>query len=196
MWKEGLLEFSERFQHTAWGTAHYKRVYEMAIHIARIENKAIDEEALFAAALIHDMGAFKPYKDPEKDHADRSAELCREVLLEKGFPESKMPLVEDIISHHMYYSSAGKSYEAIIFRDADILDFLGAVGITRILSITGFDNWAPDLISAVKLLEEFYEELPGKLITNEAKKIGEDRKLEMEYFIKQLKLETNNFHTL
>jgi hypothetical protein len=73
---------------------------------------------------------------------------------------------------------------------------MGAVGVTRILSITGSDNWTPDLKSAVELIQEFYNELPCKLITNEAKKIGEKRRLEMKGFLEQLKEETSNYNIL
>jgi hypothetical protein len=33
----------------------------------------------------------------------------------------------------------------VIFHDADTLDFMGAIGVTRLLSIVGLDDWTPGL---------------------------------------------------
>jgi len=182
--------FTGDFENPAWGINHCRRVYDMSMKLADAEKTEVDEEALFAAAYLHDMGAFQPYKELEIDHADRSEQLCEEELLRMKFPVLKIPLVKEIIKHHMFYAVSGKSFESAVFRDADILDFMGVIGITRILSIVGLDDWTPDLISAVDLIKKLSLELQDLLFTSEGKKIGAVRKAEMEEYLKALSEET------
>ena len=196
MYRESISQFAERFQHPAWGINHFKRVYSMSLKLAEAEKVDLDEEAIFAAAFLHDMGAFEPFKDSLIDHADRSTQLCVDKLLQFKFPAQKIALVKDIIEHHMFYSDSGTSFEAVVFRDADMLDFMGYIGITRMLSIVELDNWTPNLKSALDLIYKFSIELPEKLITSEAKKIGYIRKAEMEEYLKVLSKETEDFKYL
>jgi len=197
MWREYLLVFAEeKFEHPAWGFNHCNRVYNMAMNIAAAENLRVDEESIYGAAYIHDIGAFNPYKKPEVDHAERSGQLCDEVLNNIKFPESKIKLVREIVEHHMFYAEPGPSSEAVIFRDSDILDFMGIIGITRILSIVGIDDWTPDLASAIDLIRKFSAELCDQLITSEAWRIGNMRKIEMEDYLELLSLQTDGFEYL
>ena len=85
-WKKTVYQFSqEHCQHSAWGVAHYERVYLLATEIAKSENLILDTDVLFAAALLHDMGAFEPFRKKGVDHAQRSVQLVEEVLKEAGF---------------------------------------------------------------------------------------------------------------
>ena len=79
--QESIIQFAEKFQHQAWGINHFQRVYSMSLKLAEAEKVAVDEETIFAAAFLHDMGTFEPFKDPSIDHADRSAQLCGDKLL-------------------------------------------------------------------------------------------------------------------
>jgi hypothetical protein len=82
-------------------------------------------------------------------------------------------LQEVILAHTYYNPVAPASAEATAFRDADVLDFLGAIGFARIASITGRDT--PDLASSLRLSRGLKNELPAKLITSVAKCNGEKR---------------------
>jgi len=196
MWKQKIVSFANRFQHPAWGPSHYERVYKMALLLGRQQSESIDEEALFAAAYLHDMGAFEPYKQTGVDHAERSVQVVEPVLISSGFPAGKVPLVKEIISGHMFYAQPANSLEAIIFHDADTLDFMGIIGVTRLLSIVGLDDWTPDLKSAIALIEHFSKDLADKLITPEAKSIGKARQAEMVAYLDALSQETSNFRVL
>lgn len=196
MWRDYILVFAEKFEHPAWGFNHSNRIYKMAMDIAEVEGLVIDEDIIFAAAYIHDMGAFEPYKKPDVDHAERSAQLTEETLNNLKFPAEKIKQVKDVIGYHMFYSEVGPSSEAVIFRDADILDFMGIIGITRILSIVGKDEWTPNLEIAVELIQKFSEELLEKLVTTEAYRIGTIRKSEMDDFLDRLSLQTDDLEFL
>ncbi|TFG29747.1 MAG: HD domain-containing protein [Promethearchaeota archaeon] len=196
MWKQKLIDFARKFNHPAWGFSHFTRVYEMSLELAKKQDINVDQDAIFAAAYLHDMGAFEPYRQEKIDHADSSVEGCEDVLKSIGFPDEKILSVKDMIKTHMYYAEPSNKKESIIFRDADILDFLGIIGITRILSIIGIDDWTPDSKSAIKLIKSFQKNLPEKLSTDLAKEIGKTRKIEMMGFLNKLSEESNNFNLL
>ncbi|MFX0148508.1 MAG: HD domain-containing protein [Candidatus Hodarchaeota archaeon] len=196
MWKSKLLEFIKNFEHPAWGKPHFERIYEMSIKLAELNEVEVDKDALFAAAYLHDIGAFTPYYSKEKDHSEIAVKECREILSSIGFPSNKIPLVKDVIKSHMFYSKPSDQIESLIFHDADTLDFMGMIGITRLLSIVGKDDWTPDLNSTIKIIQRFSKELPQYLHTQAAKEIGYRRKEEMEEFLKNLKKQTNQFKVL
>jgi len=196
MWKEKLLEIVKDFKHTAWGFSHFTRIFELSLELAKAEQFEIDSDALYAAAYLHDIGAFEPYSQKGKDHSDVAIENCDKILNSIHFPIDKNQLVKDMIKSHMFYATPVNSLESKIFHDADTLDFMGTIGITRILSIVGKEDWTPDIESAIKLIKKFSVELPITLVTNAAQKIGEVRKKEMEEFLKNLAEETNQYEFL
>lgn len=196
MWQHNLLAFAQRFQHPAWGIGHSQRVFRMATRLGGTRWEQVDRHALLAAAYLHDMGAFEPYQEPGVDHAERSAQLLAEPLAEARFPRENIPLVQEIARGHMFYAEPGPSREAILFHDADTLDFLGTIGVTRILSMVEMDDWTPDLRTAVELIERFSRELPGSLRTPEAKQIAVVRVAEMEVFLRSLSGETDELMVL
>ncbi|MGE5506953.1 MAG: HD domain-containing protein, partial [Chitinophagales bacterium] len=126
MWRERLTRLAKELSHPAWGFDHGERVFRLALDLAGEET--LDEEALFAAARLHDTGAFAPYRRPRCDHALRSVEVAPDLLAGAGFPMEKVALVQEIIRGHMFDAEPGPSREAVFFHDADTLDFLGAVG--------------------------------------------------------------------
>lgn len=191
-WKLEVFEFAKsNLQHSAWGVAHLERDYQLALMLATEENLAVDTDVLFAAAFLHDMGVFAPYPKEGVDHTERAAEVADQVLKAAGFPMEKFAWVQEVMRSHMFYSKVGATAEARVFHDADTLDFLGAIGVARIFSVTTRHRWAKTLPDAVATLEQFKRELPGKLVTDAAKKRAVERLKEMEQFIDALKAETD-----
>lgn len=88
----------------------------------------------------------------------------------------------------MYYSEPGTQPEAIVLHDADSLDFLGAVGAARMISLTG-EN-AESFARAVKALRSFLRDVPAHLITKTAQRLGAQRAVELERFLDALQMET------
>jgi uncharacterized protein len=176
-----------KFLHPAWGWRHSERDFLLARQIAREEGLKVDEDVLFAAAFLHDSGAIPPFAKEGVDHATRSAELAEPILRKAGFPMAKYPAVRAAILGHMFDKEAGSGAEAIALHDADALDFLGATGIARRLSVTGP---APDLDSAMARIEAVYEQIPGRLVTGTAKRMAIPRLVAMKAFFDQLKRES------
>ncbi len=197
LWRSRIREFAEaHLQHTAWGPAHGRRDYELSLALARSEGITVDDDALFAAGYLHDMGGLPPYAKDGVDHGDRGVEVVDSVLRATGFPMAKSPLVKEIIGHHMYYRPPGTAPEAILFRDADILDFLGAIDVARIVSLTTREKWAPDLPHAIAAVEKNMQEMPDKLQTRSAKSEAQHRIEEMQRFLDALRAETDSLRSL
>jgi uncharacterized protein len=83
----------------------------------------------------------------------------------------------------MFYAKPDNWPEDIVFHDADTLDFMGAIGVARILALVGHDDWTPDLRSGLELIRRFRNDLPDALLTRSAAFIAEARRAEMEAFL-------------
>lgn len=191
-WKKSVYTFSTKnLVHPSWGLAHAERNYLVAQNLATKEGMKLDEEALFAAAFLHDLGGLPPHAKPGVDHAVRSAELAEPLLKDWGFPMNKWATVKEMILGHTYYGPLPASAAARIFRDADILDFLGSVGVARLLAVTQDKEWSDGTLKpTVGTLRSFATDLAGKCFSPEAKRIAEGRRIELVEFLKRLDEQT------
>lgn len=189
-WQQTVYEFAQaHLKHPAWGWSHSERDYNLAVELAAAEELPIDKEVLFAAAFLHDMGAIDPYSQDDVDHALRSTQVCEEVLRKAGFPMEKFPSVKEAILGHMYDAVPSKRAEAIVLHDADTLDFMGTIGVARLLSTTGD---APEFRRQISTIEKGAANLSSKLLTEAARKIGTQRVEETRFFLKTLEAETSS----
>ena len=187
-WKVKTYELAhDGFRHPAWGWQHSVRDYLMALRLAKDDHLNIDRDALFAAAFLHDMAAFRPCAR-KMEHGDCAALQSPALLKSVGFPPEKIAIVQQAERGHMYYDDPGKDPTAIVLHDADSLDFLGDIGAARILSLTGAK--APSFAPAVKTLRGFLKSIPPRLITRAALRIGRQRAAELERFLDGLQRET------
>lgn len=188
-WKVRVYQLAHaKFRHPAWGWTHSERDYLMARRLAQGDGLHVDGDVLFAAAFLHDMAAFMPCKDPNMEHGDCAALQARKILGGTGFPMEKIPAVQAAERGHMYYSKAGSDPNAIVLHDADSLDFLGEIGVARTIALTG-EN-APSFAPAVKTLREYLKDIPPRLITKTAQRIGAERTNELESFLDSLQTES------
>ncbi len=176
-WKVRIYHLAQTtFVHPAWGWQHSERNYDIAMQLARSERLRVDTDVLFAACMLHDMAAFAPYR-AKGEHGDVAARESEPILRAAGFPMAKFPAVQAAMRGHMYYSNPGAQPEAILLHDADSLDFLGAIGAVRILSLTGASK--ASAAAAIAELRGFVRDIPPKLVTNAAKKMGAVRAAEL-----------------
>lgn len=196
-WRDNIRKFAEaHLQHTAWGPSHGRRDYAVTMALARAEGIVVDTDALYAAAYLHDMGGLPPYAIPGVDHGDRGIQVVDTVLREAGFPMEKSPLVKEIIDHHQYYRPPDTVAVAILFRDADILDFMGAIDVARIVSLTTREQFTPDLPHAIEVIRRQMNEMPGRLQTRAAQREGQHRVAEMRQFLDALAQETDSLRSI
>lgn len=186
-WRRVVADHVEaNFRHPGWGARHAERNYLSAHAIARAGGLAVDDDVLFAAAYLHDWGGLKPFAVEGAAHEQRSVELAEPFLREAGFPMEKWPGVREAILAHV---PAGQpvSPEAIFLHDADLIDFLGAEGVARLLAATTDDR--ADMDQGLRWIEGFADSLPGRLGTAEARRLAEPRVAWMKAFLAQLRSE-------
>lgn len=173
--------------------SHQPRLYALACRLAGDE--PFDDDVLFAAAWMHDLGVFVGHRpeDPEAlagwDNVAYAAEQTPALLRRFGFPEAKIPAVVDVIRTHLP-SSAPTSREGVLLRDADILEQLGAVGMLRTISKVGRDSRFPRHGEAVRVLRRNAEELPAHLILPAARRLAEARLAVLQAFLNAVDEET------
>lgn len=147
-----------------------------------------DDDVVLAAAWLHDLGVFvgnRPENPEDLASWDHVAYACRhapEILREAGFPQDKIPAVLQVIREHQPKDEPTTT-EAIILRDADILEQLGAIGILRTVSKVGRDTRFPRFSDAVAALRRNLEHLPGYIRLHTTRRLAEPRILILQAFI-------------
>jgi len=135
-----------------------------------------DDEIVFAAAWMHDLGVFIGHRPEDPDaltrwnHIPYTKDRCRELLPGWGFPAHKLDGVLNAIEQHLP-NAAPTSIEATLIHDADILEQLGATGCLRAFVKVGRDTRYQSFSSVLPLLERLCVELPGKLLLDAAKPV-------------------------
>ena len=130
---------------SAHDLAHVRRVWAncRAIVKGEADNKSapVDLELLYAAAVFHDLVNL-PKNAANRAEASRlSAEAAAPLARACGLPEAKLPALKHaIIAHSFSAQVAPRTREAQILQDADRLDALGAIGLARMLMVSGALN--------------------------------------------------------
>lgn len=195
-WRSNVEAFAkENFKHPAWGHAHSTRIFWLAKSLAKKDEVAVDDDVLFAAAMMHDIAAFPHWAVADKDHADRAADLLPDMLKEAGFPEAKIPAVLDAVRTHMF-DRAPASAEAIYIHDADALDWLGAVGAYRLIAIVEVGGGQPNAEAAIGLLRQRLALVPAGIVSRAGKKEGKIRAQSLKAFLDELSGMSANFTQL
>jgi uncharacterized protein len=136
------------------------------------------------------MSAFMPCAGPKMEHGECAARQAGAMLRGTGFPMAKLAAVQAAERGHMFYSNTGSDPNAIVLHDADSLDFLGDMGAARLMALTGAK--APSFAPALKTLRGFVKDIPPRLITKTAQRIGAERAQELQSFLDRLQQES--FH--
>ncbi|NTW12780.1 MAG: hypothetical protein HGA30_05665 [Anaerolineales bacterium] len=114
-----------------WVIAHAKRLIELVKQIS--SNLPYDAHVMELAAYMHDWGAFPVYFQKDVEHAVRSRQVVESDIL-PHLPltaDQKAILLETIELHDYRDMRPTKSNEALLLREADMLEFLGMMGMAR-----------------------------------------------------------------
>lgn len=114
-----------------WAVAHAKRLLRLVEHIG--PDIPYDQDVMEFAAYMHDWGAFPCYIEKGVEHAVRSREVVEaEILPQLDLtPAQKGILLEAIELHDYRDMRPTQSNEALLLREADMLEFLGMIGMAR-----------------------------------------------------------------
>ncbi len=114
-------------------SSHIFRVENLAKRMAKEEGA--DLEIIEAAALLFDIARGLEDKGLIEDHASEGVKIAKKVLTEIGFPKEKIAAVcHAIYVHRRSKNRRPRTLEAKILRDADYLDAMGAVDISRVFA--------------------------------------------------------------
>ena len=166
----------------AWGINHTRRL----LHLVEIIGQGLsyDGEALWLAAHLHDWGAYKPWAQPGVDHVLRSRQVVEQYLSEHECAPALQALILECIELH-HAAGSDRSVEAILLRDADVLDFLGVVGILRDVSKN-----PRDLRKAYDTIRQRRLKLPPLLHLERAREIAAERVKEMDAVLREFEAES------
>jgi len=177
-WREAVIECIRAEALPVDKFGHMPRLYALAARLGA--GMEFDDDVVFAAAWMHDLGVFVGNRpsDPEQlakwDHVPYTVARSREQLAGWGFPAEKLDAVAEAIRTHQP-GDEPVSIEAVLLRDADILEQLGAVGALRALVKIGRDTRFPTYTSVMPVLRKAADELPGKLRLDAAKELAGPR---------------------
>jgi uncharacterized protein len=162
-------------QDQRWAISHARRLLDL---IARIgADLDYDTQVLTWAAYLHDWGAFTAYRRPGIDHATRSAQIARDQFLPAvDLTEAAKDIVLEAIARHDYRDPLPVvSTEALLLREADMLDLIGMIGISRELA------WGPnDLDVCYQRIRSRRDGIRGRLTLPTAQDIAERRLARMD----------------
>lgn len=195
-WRAAVRRFAEvNLKHPAWGVSHSARDYDLAKALAKEDGVTLDDDVLYAAAYLHDVAAFAPFRKQNVDHQDEAANIVGSLLDGTGFPMAKIDAVRGAIRTHMFERDPAGP-EAIYLHDADALDWLGAIGVARIFALVDPNGGAPDGPAVVKRLEANLEKVPPRVISKAGKARTPELARELEQFLKNLKAQSSDYRTL
>lgn len=191
-YRERLVEFIREQAKPPDKFSHQARLYVLARRIARGHKH--DDDVLFAAAWLHDLGVFIGHRPEEPralaawDNTTYAMQKAPGVLKRLGFPGGKIPAVVEAIRTHQP-AGAPTSYEAIVLRDADILEQLGVVSVLRTVSKVGRDTRFVRFSDALAALQRSLKTLPGQMRLASARRLAKPRIAALKRFLKDAEAE-------
>jgi len=114
-----------------WAVAHAKRLIELIKQISA--DIRYDTHLMELAAYMHDWGAFPLYTQKGVEHAIRSRQVVEaEILPHLDLTLTQKDILLETIELHDYRDMRpAQSNEALLLREADMLEFLGMIGMAR-----------------------------------------------------------------
>jgi uncharacterized protein len=156
-----------------WGINHTRRLLELIAIIG--EGQQYNSEAVWVAAHLHDWGAYPAWAQKDVDHAARSVQVAEAFLTERDCPEDLKALVSECIALHHTGERTNRSMESILLFDADVLDFLGVVGVLR-----DFSKNPKEMRKAFDTIQKRRAKLPGMIVLDKSKEIAALRLIQMD----------------
>ncbi len=145
---------------------HQPRLYALTRQVG--DGHEYDDDIVFAAAWLHDLGVFTGHRpeEPEQlaawDNAAYAVARAPALLKDMGFPAGKVNAVVEAIRTHQPVADP-VTIEGVILRDADILEQLGAIGILRTASKVGRDTRFPTFTAVAASLRKALAALPPQI---------------------------------
>ena len=168
-----------------WALAHAKRLLVLIKQIGA--DLPYDLHVLELATYLHDWGAFPACIQKGVEHAVRSRQIVEaEILPRLDLTVAQKDILLEAIELHDYRDTRQtKSNEALLLREADMLEFLGMIGMAR-----DFARGPRDVqICYRRILDRRYG-IQGRFSLPRAKQIAQVRIARMERSLQWLNEES------
>jgi uncharacterized protein len=175
--------------------SHQARLYALTREIAASVREAVDDDVLFGAAWVHDLGVFLGHRPSEPEALKRwnstayTVAHAGEVLRECAFPEEKIAAVIECIRTHEAHGEP-TTVEGAILRDADLLEQLGAVAVMRTTAKIAQDTRFITFADAAHSLEKSLASVPAQIRLEKTKELAEPRIAALRSFLDSLQQES------
>jgi uncharacterized protein len=191
-YREAIIEYIRAQAQPPDKFSHQARLYALAVQLG--DGRPFDDDVLFAAAWMHDLGVFIGHRPADLAALaawDNVAYTMRETpaLLKRfDFPVEKIAPVVEVIRTHQP-AAEPTCFEGELLRDADILEQLGAIGILRLVSKVGRDTRFVRFGDALQALRRNAAELPARLRLPAARRLAEARLIVLRTFLEAAEAE-------
>lgn len=153
------------------GMDHVERVIQVAEQIGREEGADLD--VLRAAGYLHDIGV--PVN--KSGHYDLGGRLARGILCRLGWSQEEIePVAHAIEAHSRYGGPEPRTLEARILRDADAIEYVGAIGLARALVRSQeAGEYRGNVAELGALVDQLVERVEGTLYTERGREMLSER---------------------
>ena len=118
---------------------HIMRVYRNAEKICKTEKA--NKKLVLISVLLHDIIKTSQSKQNSKSSSDLSAEKSVKILKKLKMSKIEINIISEAISNHSFTKKKiSNSVEGRILQDADRLDAIGSIGISRAFCVSGVKN--------------------------------------------------------
>lgn len=169
----------------SWAVSHARRLLKLIDEIG--QGIPYDAQALTLAVYLHDWGAFPRYTQKGVEHALRSRQVAEsEILPSTDLSPSQKEIILEAIELHDYRDPRPtRSNEALLLREADMLEFLGMIGMAR-----DFARGPKDLDACYRRVLKRRAGIQGRLTIPCAQEIAQSRFDRMEQCLRWLEEES------
>lgn len=178
VWRETLAEYVRLNALLVEKYGHQPRLYALTLKVGA--GLAYDDDVVYAAAWLHDLGVFVGHRPEDLealarwDHVAYAVEKVPGILADCGFDAVKVSAVLECIRNHQP-KDVPESVESTILRDADILEQFGAIGIVRTVCKVGRDTRFATFTDAAASLQKAIDGLPGLLRLETSRELARER---------------------
>ena len=167
------------------GNHHAKRLIELIKQIGA--DIPYDVHVMELAAYMHDWGAFPRYSQKDVEHAVRSRQVVEaEVLPCLDLTSIQKNILLETIELHDYRDfRLTQSSEALLLREADMLEFLGIIGMAR-----DFARGPRNVETCYKRILSRRADIQGRFTLPHAQEIAQIRLERMEKSLRWLNEES------
>jgi uncharacterized protein len=180
-----------------WAVQHAQRLIRLVEIVG--EGLEYNPEVIWIAAHLHDWGTLPRLASQRVSHAQRSCELAEEYLTKAKCPKAIRDAVLEAIEFH-HGGADHRCVEAVLLRDADALDGMGAIGVLREFAMVPTEvsacysipvGWG--LRGALERTRMRMENNPGMLRLPKSKALARQRAREMRQILEAFDRESFGF---